>query len=88
MGWGGVGVGNRLSDMESEEKEEKCAMKNGKGKGVHNNGKRRNLQILSYRRQHLFLYSALCSHSYELRVCQCAPYALTLGAQVQYVRNM
>lgn len=33
--------------MESENKEEKWEMKDGKGKGVHDNGKRSNLQILS-----------------------------------------
>lgn len=33
--------------MESEDKEEKWEMKNGKGKGVHDNGKRSNRQILS-----------------------------------------
>lgn len=37
----------RGSDMESEDKEEKWEMKNGKGKGVSNTGKRSNLQILS-----------------------------------------
>lgn len=34
--------------MEREHKEEKWEMKNGKGKGVRDNGKRSNLQILSW----------------------------------------
>lgn len=33
--------------MESEEKEEKWKMKNGKGKGLHDNVKKSNEQILS-----------------------------------------
>lgn len=38
----------RASEMgQSEDKEERWEMKNGKGRGVHNNGKRSNLQILS-----------------------------------------
>lgn len=37
----------RANEMESEDKEEKWEMKDGKGKGVHDNGKRSNLQILS-----------------------------------------
>lgn len=37
----------RAHEIESEDKDEKWEMKNGKGKGVHDNGKRSNLQILS-----------------------------------------
>lgn len=56
--------------MGSEAKKEKWEMKNGKGKGLHDNGKKSNVQILSWTTP--FPVRMMCSHSYKREVHLCA----------------